>query len=227
MYSDWAAKPDGMSWRDYLSDYAHIRWRQPDDEYRYSELNGLLQPLYAAMIGSVIDKAGPKIVIATATPLPVQRSGYPPFTFKAQCLVTGRLSRAIPHERFTEFGIFTSDAYDGGGFQRTPSDVKDRITPVILDLENQKKECAPIWEKPGIPWGDRYGQYLRSEEWQEKRLAVLRRDKYRCQWTGKSATPGDHLNVHHLTYARVGCENLDDLVTVCRSAHRAHHGLGK
>lgn len=227
MNDGWMSKADNVSWHEYLQGYSQIKWREPSDEYRYAELNGLLQPLYAAMIGNVLDKYGPKIVIATSTPLPVQRQGYPPFTFKAQCLVTGRLSRAIPHERFTEFGIFTSDAYDGGSFPRVQVEVKDRMTPVIMDLESQKLDCAPTWEGPGLSWGERYGQYMRSEEWQEKRQAVLRRDKYRCQWTGKSARPGDHLNVHHLTYIRVGCEDLADLITVCRSAHAAHHGRAK
>lgn len=31
------------------------------------------------------------------------------------------------------------------------------------------------------------------------------------------------LNIHHRTYDRVGCEDMGDLITLCRSCHERHH----
>ena len=103
-------KPDNLSWSAYLRGYGRLRWQQPGDEQRYHELCGLLQPLYSLSSGNLLDRTGPKVILAQPTPTPVVRNGHAPFTFKAQCLVTGRLSRAIPYERYTEFGILTEDA---------------------------------------------------------------------------------------------------------------------
>ncbi len=60
-----------------------------------------------------------------------------------------------------------------------------------------------------------YLQYLASEDWQRKRKAVLRRAGYRCERCRK-AKP---LDIHHLTYARFGNEDLEDLRALCRDCH--------
>jgi hypothetical protein len=218
------AKPDHLSWHEYLRGYFSLRWRHPSHQAKYHEIIGLMQPLYDLMYGNLLDRVGPKLVIATKTPPPVVRMGHAPFTFKVQCLVTGRLSRAIPYERLIEFGVFTQDTQDGGSFAREKMDVVDRARPVADKLQEELSAVVPVSDNPGISWHERYAEYLQSDQWLELRTKILRRDKYRCQWTGKSMTPGDPLQVHHLTYERVGCEHMDDLVTVCRSAHKAHHG---
>jgi 5-methylcytosine-specific restriction endonuclease McrA len=63
-----------------------------------------------------------------------------------------------------------------------------------------------------------YQDYLASNEWQEKRLEVLERDDFTCQHCGIEAT-----EVHHLTYARIFHEALDDLVSLCRDCHAEIH----
>lgn len=61
-----------------------------------------------------------------------------------------------------------------------------------------------------------YLRYLRSEAWQRKRAAVLQRDGFRCVvWSEHQAT-----EVHHRTYAHLGDEPLEDLVSVCHACHR-------
>ena len=65
-----------------------------------------------------------------------------------------------------------------------------------------------------------YQQYLNSKEWALKKKEVLFRDDYCCQLCGEV----ENLNVHHLTYSRVGDEALFDLVTFCRSCHEIEHG---
>jgi 5-methylcytosine-specific restriction endonuclease McrA len=60
-----------------------------------------------------------------------------------------------------------------------------------------------------------YHAYLSSEAWQRKRKAVLRRAGYRCERC-HAAKP---LDIHHLTYARFGNEEMDDLRALCRDCH--------
>lgn len=64
-----------------------------------------------------------------------------------------------------------------------------------------------------------YREYLASPEWHGKRLAALRRDGDQCRLCGR----GERLNVHHLTYARIGKERLTDLRTVCEDCHSGLH----
>lgn len=67
-------------------------------------------------------------------------------------------------------------------------------------------------------WWDWYNKYLRSAAWQERRQAVLKRDRHQCQHCGKGGN-----NVHHLSYRFVGEEPLEDLLCLCEACHRAVH----
>lgn len=62
--------------------------------------------------------------------------------------------------------------------------------------------------------------YLKSSQWQTLRKKVLKRDAYTCQSCQTSGIP---LEVHHITYIRLGNENISDLVSVCRYCHQAIH----
>lgn len=76
-------------------------------------------------------------------------------------------------------------------------------------------------------WGkdayDTYDDYLASDKWREKRQRVLQRDGFKCFACGSDVD----LNVHHLTYERIYQERIEDLVTLCRSCHRAYHVVSK
>ena len=61
--------------------------------------------------------------------------------------------------------------------------------------------------------------YMKSLEWQMMRKKILKRDKYTCQGCGDKTK----LEVHHITYKRVGKEDTSDLVSVCRFCHQAIH----
>lgn len=65
-----------------------------------------------------------------------------------------------------------------------------------------------------------YVAYLESTEWREKRDLVLVRAFGRCEllWC-----PNKACDVHHLTYARIFCEDLDDLIAICRQHHMQLH----
>lgn len=79
-----------------------------------------------------------------------------------------------------------------------------------------------------------YAEYLRSHEWKKLRARILRQRGKRCELcgTGQYATVGcvrtsmpSVLQVHHLTYERVGEELDDDLVVLCRDCHKQLHEL--
>jgi hypothetical protein len=68
-------------------------------------------------------------------------------------------------------------------------------------------------------------EYLKSATWQDIRKQVLERDNYTCKCGQKG------YDVHHKTYKNWGNENLNDLITLCRSCHEQQHairrGIGK
>jgi len=61
----------------------------------------------------------------------------------------------------------------------------------------------------------RYVEYLASLEWAMKRQAALERAGYECQSCGDTVD----LQVHHLTYDRLGEEVPADLMVVCPPCH--------
>ena len=65
-----------------------------------------------------------------------------------------------------------------------------------------------------------YRAYMRSKEWKEIRLSVIVRDGGKCTRCGSK----DNLCVHHKNYATFGCEDLDDLETLCENCHVVSHG---
>lgn len=68
-------------------------------------------------------------------------------------------------------------------------------------------------------WQTQYKTYLLSEEWANKRRAVLRRASGLCEGCLKQ----NAREVHHLTYANVGDELLFQLVALCGSCHEKAH----
>jgi len=67
-------------------------------------------------------------------------------------------------------------------------------------------------------WWDWYNKYLSCADWKALRQSVFARDNFKCQRCGDAAQ-----QVHHLTYERVGYEDLDDLVSVCEDCHETVH----
>ena len=66
----------------------------------------------------------------------------------------------------------------------------------------------------------RYQQVMHSDAWRRRRQRALKRAGYRCQKCGDRR----RLEVHHLTYARLGRERAADLIVLCHTCHAAEHG---
>lgn len=64
-----------------------------------------------------------------------------------------------------------------------------------------------------------YSDQLKDPRWQKRRLEILSRDEWACQWCGDTSST---LHVHHLYYTR-GAEPWDypdtALLTVCEDCH--------
>lgn len=65
-----------------------------------------------------------------------------------------------------------------------------------------------------------YAEYLRSDEWRERRKRHLEYAGNRCQLCNSAQQP---LHVHHRTYERRGFERSADLVVLCAACHEAFH----
>lgn len=81
--------------------------------------------------------------------------------------------------------------------------------------ENARCEIA-VWAR-SMP----YVEYLKTKWWRNKRKQRLEAADHRCERCGKVK----QLQVHHKTYARIGCEKHEDLEVLCRACHQAAHGL--
>lgn len=64
-----------------------------------------------------------------------------------------------------------------------------------------------------------YHDYMATKSWEEKKIERLKHDGYQCQICGS----GKNLTVHHITYDRLGAEDLDDIITVCKTCHDKIH----
>ncbi len=65
--------------------------------------------------------------------------------------------------------------------------------------------------------------YLQSPEWFRLRQSVFIRNNSECQSCGSK----NNLEVHHITYARLGNENPNDLITLCGGENGCHGKLHK
>lgn len=64
-----------------------------------------------------------------------------------------------------------------------------------------------------------YESYLRSARWQRFRAIIMVAAACTCADCG-----GPAVDVHHLTYQRLGSERLEDVLPLCRECHEARHG---
>lgn len=89
--------------------------------------------------------------------------------------------------------------------------------------ENNRGENNPLYN-PYLTDEDRVTN-RNTEDYNEWRLSVYRRDKFTCQICGDK---NSRLNAHHLNaYARYSEDrtNVDNGVTLCESCHRNYHSI--
>lgn len=71
-----------------------------------------------------------------------------------------------------------------------------------------------------------YSEKLKDPRWQKKRLEVLNRDSFSCQWCGDTHST---LHVHHTYYEKCNPWESDNdcLITICEDCHCLEHSLTK
>lgn len=68
-----------------------------------------------------------------------------------------------------------------------------------------------------------YKRYIASSKWYYKRMDALEFHGKKCKACGSV----QKLDVHHLTYDRLGNEFLSDLIILCRPCHDEEHSKYK
>ena len=66
-------------------------------------------------------------------------------------------------------------------------------------------------------YSQKYIQYLKSNQWKQRRYAALERAKFKCQF--EKCNEKKYLSVHHKTYDRLGNEDPSDLIVLCSGHH--------
>jgi 5-methylcytosine-specific restriction endonuclease McrA len=65
-----------------------------------------------------------------------------------------------------------------------------------------------------------YRHYLTAAHWQDVKARYRASDLPQACFCGE-----DVVDLHHLTYERIGAEELDDLAPLCRRCHQLVHAL--
>jgi 5-methylcytosine-specific restriction endonuclease McrA len=77
------------------------------------------------------------------------------------------------------------------------------------------------WRLPPRPWHTEfYTRYIGGPLWRTMRQRALARYGSRCQECGRDGP----VQVHHVTYERLGHERLEDLRVLCTWCHRRADG---
>lgn len=67
---------------------------------------------------------------------------------------------------------------------------------------------------------DEYREYLKSDDWRERRKELMEEADWCCSSCGEKAT-----QLHHLSYGNLGEEELEvDVVALCNNCHKEIHG---
>lgn len=85
-------------------------------------------------------------------------------------------------------------------------------------LKERSERKTKIYYKKVEIHSEGYYEYLKSEDWRNKRMKTLLRDNMKCRCCGEKAT-----QVHHITYDNLGFEKDIDLLSVCAECHKKIH----
>ncbi len=80
-------------------------------------------------------------------------------------------------------------------------------------------------ERVGLP---DYKTYLESPHWLATRAAYVALYGDRCRWLrrwDRQRCGAEPVEIHHLTYERLGAEQMDDLIGLCGKHHEDAHAI--
>ena len=106
------------------------------------------------------------------------------------------------------------DEVEDGGLVPFGTALADAMLGLVEVFKNGGRDRDPVLSR--LP----YPEYLRSPHWQRVRQRKLAIAGYQCH---RCWTTDDRLDVHHLTYDRLGREADDDLEILCALCHAKEH----
>lgn len=71
-----------------------------------------------------------------------------------------------------------------------------------------------------VPDKATWKKYLRSKAWRDRRMEAIEKAGFRCHACGRREWDTSKLQVHHLSYDRLGREEDEDLEVWCERCHR-------
>ena len=92
--------------------------------------------------------------------------------------------------------------------------IKQKSKKINLKFKKLKKQK----ERKSIVTFGGYQKYIRSSKWFNKRKKYIKNFGFDCYCCEKEAR-----HLHHITYKRLGCENMKDLVPLCYNCHEQVH----
>jgi 5-methylcytosine-specific restriction endonuclease McrA len=91
---------------------------------------------------------------------------------------------------------------------------------MMCDARRDNFECyiADLNSRCDAP--PQYSAYIHSDEWNDRREAYLHYYCNRCRGCLSIERP---LQLHHLTYERIGREEIEDCQILCKRCHQRRH----
>lgn len=119
--------------------------------------------------------------------------------------------------------------------EETIAKIKAKRATQVLSSEHGKNISVALRGKPKSPehvaklsgpnhyrWKGGQVRSMSKSAWRRVRAQVLERDSYTCQHCRRT---GITLIAHHIIEYPVGSDELDNLISLCRSCHVRHHSL--
>jgi hypothetical protein len=113
--------------------------------------------------------------------------------------------------RFVDYEVFEWANQKGRG----PVSLDEATAEAVAEIF-EPRHRDPILSK--LPYED----YLKTPHWLVTRSEALMRAGFQCR---RCYAEGVRLDVHHISYERLGRESMDDLIVLCGQCHAAAHRL--
>ena len=138
----------------------------------------------------------------------IMSNGLP--MYKYQCLECGaKVGQPIKKEIAIKLTNGNIRNFDEKLYKIGENRIREYFTELNIERMEEKDEFTRWY----------YDEYLKSDEWRERRKLVLERANHICE--GCLVSPASV--VHHTNYDNVGDEVLFDLVALCHDCHRKIH----
>ncbi len=141
------------------------------------------------------------------------------FRYRTVRLLSERLKtpRKVIKQRHKS-AIVSRVGVDFDEYDKTPS--KAFVGRYLRVAGIRKSKLKKFLAEESKSLGQTYKAYLKSDKWDFFRRKIIAERGAMCERCGELSP---HLNVHHLTYVRLGNELPDDVKVYCLPCHKLMH----